>query len=84
MGEAGVIWIHWTDGLYFKWQTRFGTDAVIVKGGEDSNVYYLDEAHWGQGYHAPINPDNGKPYGLSHVTFCWDLPPPCVPPCPCP
>jgi hypothetical protein len=78
MGEAGAIWL-WKDTVYLKWQTRFGTDIVIVKGGPNANVYYGDEEFWGVGFHAPINPNNGRPYGLSHVEFCWDAPPPCLP-----
>lgn len=60
-------------GLYLDWSATPGIDAVIVKGGSSSNVYRADdEMTSGTGLHAPINPDNGRPYGLSHVSFCSD------------
>jgi len=56
-----------------------GLDAnqVLVKGGPNTEVYqYLpfppvihDDD---QGLTAPINPNNGRPYGLSHISFCFD------------
>src|SRR5918998_4965618 len=61
------------DGLYFDWTAAAGVDAVIVKGGPTANVYRADdEMTSGTGLHAPINPENGKPYGLSHLDFCSD------------
>jgi len=61
------------NGLYFDWAATSGVDAVIVKGGPTANVYRADgELTSGTGLHAPINPDNGRPYGLSHLEFCSD------------
>lgn len=60
-------------GLYFDWVATMGIDAVIVKGGPNANVYVYDpEATGDTGLHAPINPENGTPYGLSHIDFCFD------------
>ena len=60
-------------GLYFDWTAPAGVDAVIVKGGPTANVYRSDdELTSGTGLHAPINPDNGQPYGLSHLEVCTD------------
>jgi hypothetical protein len=47
--------------------------AVIVKGGPDANVYFYDGQTSDDGLTAPINPNNGKPYGISNVTLCWDF-----------
>jgi hypothetical protein len=45
--------------------------AVIVKGGNASNVFYYDPGvKSDQGLSAPINP-SGKPAGLSNLTFCF-------------
>lgn len=45
--------------------------AVIVKGGNASNVFYYDPGvKSDQGLTAPINP-SGSPAGLSNITFCF-------------
>ena len=60
-------------GLHLDWSATPGVDAVIVKGGSTANVYRADdEMTAGANLHAPINPDNGRPYGISHVSFCSD------------
>jgi hypothetical protein len=56
----------------FSWSTDQGVDAVIVKGGPNATINTLDEARSGEGYRAPINPSSGQPYGLSHISFCFD------------
>ncbi|MCU0312670.1 MAG: hypothetical protein MUC84_01230 [Solirubrobacteraceae bacterium] len=63
-------------GLTFAWEITSGAGSVIngvvVKGGPNANVYA-----YGAGgatsdtmLHAPVNPSNGKFYGLSHISFC--------------
>jgi uncharacterized repeat protein (TIGR01451 family) len=54
---------------------------VHVKGGSDpiGNNYwppapYTTPQSSGTGLHAPVNPNNGEFYGLSHIVFCW-IPP---------
>jgi hypothetical protein len=64
-----------TDGVYFDWSSTLGMDAVISKGGPNANVYIYDppaEATSDTGLHSPINPNNGNPFGLSHIEFCFD------------
>jgi uncharacterized repeat protein (TIGR01451 family) len=68
--QAGVTIT--VDDLSFDWLSSVGIDAVIVKGGDNANVYFYDEATSDTGLHAPINPQNDKPFGLSHVEFCID------------
>jgi hypothetical protein len=73
LGYGNSITVTWTDGTYFDWESTLGIDAVIAKGGPNANVYVYDpEATSDTGLHAPINPDNGKPSDLSHITFCYD------------
>jgi len=63
-------------GGYFDWSASLEIQAVIVKGGPDSNAFvYFPEQMSDTDLHAPVNPDTGQPYGLSHVTFChnYDL-----------
>ena len=80
-GKIAVV----VTGSSFSWaitdNTATGLDAnvVIVKGGPNAEVYsYPDAADglnyfdWDSGLTAPINPNNGKPYGLSHISFCFD------------
>lgn len=61
-------------GRYFDWSASPNPiGAVIVKGGPAANVYLYDPAASSDaGLQAPINPNNDQPYGLSHVTFCWN------------
>lgn len=64
-----------TDGVYFDWSSTLGMDAVIAKGGPNANVYVYDppaEAASDTDLHSPINPNNGQPFGLSHIDFCFD------------
>ena len=44
---------------------------VIVKGGPDQGELYSPPASSRTGLHPPVNPNNGKYYGVSHITFCW-------------
>jgi len=73
-----------TDGTYITWTSSVPVQiAVIVKGGPNASVYkYNDDCiTGGTELTAPINPNNGKPYGLSNITFCYnecELPPPFV------
>ncbi len=65
----------------FTWTSNIDVDAVIAKGGEDSNIYTYPGTSDGFSGSAstPTNPSNGKPYGLSHVSFCYDTAPSDVP-----
>lgn len=60
--------------------------AVIVKGGPNANLYDYrpDGVASDQDLHAPINPNNDQPFGLSHVDFCLGPPGPPPPPPPPP
>ncbi len=64
-------------GQVFDWTSNTPIEAVIVKGGPNSLVYFYDPAATGDsGLHAPINPTNGQYPGLSHIAFCWGEEPP--------
>jgi LPXTG-motif cell wall-anchored protein len=61
------------EGQVFDWTSNIGVDVVIVKGGPNSNVYTYDPESTGDtGLHAPVNPNNDKFFGLSHISFCYD------------
>ncbi len=71
LGNGTVTWS--TDGTYVDWSSTIGVDAVIVKGGPNANVYYYNpESKEDEDLVSPTNPNNDKPYGLSHVDFCFD------------
>lgn len=80
MVNGDVITID-VDGVYFAWTSTHGIDAVIAKGGPNANLYNYDdplnpggeEAFSDTELSAPINPMTQTPYGLSHITFCYDL-----------
>lgn len=62
-----------SDGTYFDWSATLGIDAVIVKGGPNANVYvYSPEATSDTVLNSPINPNNGRPFAISHIEFCYD------------
>lgn len=65
------------DNISFDWSATLGMDAVIVKGGpSESNVYVYDpELTEDTDLTAPMNPNSGKPYGLSVIRFCFDIDP---------
>lgn len=68
-----------TDGVYVAFETEaplviegieYIVGAVIVKGGNNANVYYYPGGSMGDfGLAAPVN-KSGKPAGLSNLTFC--------------
>ncbi|HEU4319208.1 MAG TPA: hypothetical protein VFS66_03925 [Acidimicrobiia bacterium] len=68
--------VNGASGETFDWSSTVPVFQVIVKGGPTANVYNYDGATSGTGLHSPTNPNNGKYYGVSHVTFCWDDTPP--------
>jgi hypothetical protein len=71
----GVNDISWesSDGYYLSWSSpEFGIDAVIMKGGNNANVYGYDEGLGDSGLASPINPNTSQPYSISHVEFCFD------------
>jgi uncharacterized protein YaiE (UPF0345 family) len=68
-----TITISNNDGTYFDWSALYPIGAVIVKGGPSANIFVYDPQAYGDTYlYAPVNPNNDKNYGISHVTFCWN------------
>ncbi|HJU57155.1 MAG TPA: SpaA isopeptide-forming pilin-related protein [Actinomycetota bacterium] len=64
------------DGPVFDFSSNIGVDSVFVKGGNNGNLYTYDppaEATADTGLHAPVNPNNDLFFGLSHISFCYDL-----------
>lgn len=62
------------DGLLFHWQTSTSfAGTVWVKGGTVNNVYDYSGSprHLDNNLTAPVNPNTGRPYGVSHVIFCY-------------
>ena len=56
------------------WTSNIGLDAVIVKGGSNASLYsYSPEATSDSGLTSPLNPNNEKYYGISHVSYCYDI-----------
>src|SRR5687767_13626998 len=65
------------DGPVFDFTANIGVDGVIVKGGPNANVYtYNPEVTSDTNLNAPVNPDNNQFFGLSHISFCYDVEPP--------
>ena len=70
--SMGIITMTIGEGPSVDWDSTFGIAKVIVKGGPNANVYSYTLATGDTGLTTPINPKNNKPYGLSHVEFCYD------------
>ncbi len=61
------------NGQKFNWTSSVPLDAVFVKGGTGVNMYtYSPEVKGDTSLNAPINPNTNQPYGLSHISFCYD------------
>ncbi|HEX2622190.1 MAG TPA: hypothetical protein VHL11_18660 [Phototrophicaceae bacterium] len=72
-GTLTVNVINLTDTT-FDFTANIGVDAVIVKGGPNSNVYtYIPETLGDTGMITATNPNNDKPYSISHISFCYDV-----------
>jgi len=83
-GTHGFIQITNLTDTTFDWNIHpdflnvVDADIIIVKGGPNALLWdygsgddgALDDS--GTGLHAPDNPNSGKLYGLSHITFCFD------------
>ncbi len=68
-----------TDGTYVSWSIDppdgfcVTNVAVIVKGGNEANVYYYDNGEIGDtGLTSPVNA-SGNPAELSNLTICYNL-----------
>jgi len=76
LGDVTVT-VTFVDGepMTLDWSADFPVAEVIVKGGDGANVYAYDGATTdtsGDVLVSPTNPKSGKPYAISHVTFCYD------------
>jgi hypothetical protein len=76
LGNAIVTVTAYTtsQGQQFDWSISGGTVyGVVAKGGPNANFY--DYRPGGEtsdtGLHAPVNPSNGRYFGLSHISFCF-------------
>lgn len=59
------------DGIY--WEASDVVGAVVAKGGVQANAYLYEGGEVSDGgLNPPTNPVTGNPYGLGHVTFCWN------------
>ncbi len=75
---GNIITITNDDGYSFDWTSVWPVSCLIVKGGTVANVYcYSTPQYSGTGVTTPTNPNSGKPYGISHATFCYNEPDKC-------
>jgi hypothetical protein len=63
------------DVIGFSWSSNIPVSYVFVKGGPIGLLYQYDPATTGAGsLFTPLNPNNGKNYGLSHISFYYSEP----------
>jgi hypothetical protein len=61
-----------SDGTVFDWTADLMLVGVFVKGSSAGNFYPYDSGSKGDsGLHSPINPNNERPYEISHISFCY-------------
>ncbi|MBY4678563.1 hypothetical protein K6T12_18345 [Marinobacterium sp. CAU 1594] len=61
-------------GPNFDWVSSGGEMiSIFVKGGPRGNNYDYDGTGftWDNFLHSPVNPNHGRFYGLSHISFCY-------------
>ena len=71
-GTFGPITITsiYDEGRQFDFTSTVPISHVFVKGGPGGNLYSYDPAVLGDtGLHPPVNENNDKYYGISHITF---------------
>ena len=76
-GFSVTIEVNETDQT-FDWTANHTVLVVVVKGGPNANLYDyqpLGGETGDTGLHAPDNPNNDKFFGLSHISFCYQLAP---------
>jgi hypothetical protein len=62
-----------TDGTFLAFESSIGMDGVIMKGGNNANLYVYDPPETDDaGLVSPDNPSGG-PAALSHVSFCYRM-----------
>jgi hypothetical protein len=77
-GSSQTIQITNMNGTTFDWHitdpNAVEEAIVIVKGGPNALIYDYTGVSTDSdtGLHAPLNLNNGKYYGLSHIQFCFD------------
>ncbi|NVK39855.1 MAG: hypothetical protein HWE39_01315 [Oceanospirillaceae bacterium] len=62
------------DGQVFDWTALNGlVQNLVVKGGPNANLFAYGDPGDDMDtlLHSPVNPNNGKYYGLSHISFCY-------------
>jgi hypothetical protein len=73
---SDFVTISTSDGKTFNWTASPGVivKAVIVKGGDPSNIYdYGAGSNGDTGLHTAINPNNQQFFDISHIDFCYDI-----------
>ncbi len=59
------------DGNLVDFTSNFDVGVVVVKGGPYADIFtYPAGIRADTGLHAPVNPENGEYYGISHVNIC--------------
>jgi len=79
------ISIEMVNDTHFTFTSNAEINAVIVKGGPNSNVYFYDPPVYSDTDYLspPLNPSSGKYYDISHIEFCYtcnNIPVPEFPP----
>lgn len=79
LSDGSKVIISNYNGTTFDWAIHadslhdIDASVVLVKGGPATMAYFYGTLEdYDTRLTAPINPNNGRPYGISHVSFCFD------------
>ena len=84
---AGSVTIEMINDTHFNFTTSgILIYAVVVKGGDGTNVYNYSGSSYGEAVTSDtvlgtrLNPNNNKFYDISHIDFCYKITPPSTTP----
>jgi hypothetical protein len=70
-GDGITVTVEHTDAATVAWTSTAPVAAFIVKGGPAATVELYTPPSTADSATSPTNPNNGEPYGISHVTWCF-------------
>lgn len=79
LGSSGTFIIIATDDTTIAWKSDVDINCIFMKGDSGGDSYNYDPpAHSDSGLSTPLDTENGKPKGISHINICY-TPPASVP-----
>jgi len=75
LGKSGVLTITAPDDNTISWSSNVDITCIFLKGGPGGNSYSYDlPARSDAGLSSPLDEENGRPRGISHINICYSPP----------